>query len=168
MKHITVKLTTIFILAIFMAVGANAQKASPADEVTGKVGDASIKINYSQPGVKGRTIWGGLVPYGNVWRTGANEATAFETTSDIIVGGKKLAAGKYGLWTIPGEKEWTWIFSSSWDTWGTNYDPSKDVIRITGPFKDSGESMERMTFKVEGGMVSLHWADKVASFTVAK
>lgn len=168
MKNITITISAILALFLFITADVNAQKASPPAEVTAKVGDATITINYSQPGVKGRTIYGGLVPYDNVWRTGANEATAFETTGDIVVGGKKLAAGKYGIWTIPGEDEWTWIFSSSWDTWGTNYDPTKDVIRIKGTFEDASESMERMTFKIEDGTVSLHWADKVASFSIAK
>lgn len=153
-------------LLFFFAVGLQAQKASPPAKAEGMVGDAKVTIDYHQPGVKGREIWGGLVPYDNVWRTGANNATVFETTGDITIGGKTLKAGKYGLWTIPGKKEWTWIFSSTWDTWGTNYDPTADVLRVTGKFSKRSEPMERMTFTIADGKVSLHWSDMVASVTV--
>lgn len=79
-------------------------RPSPPAEARAKVGQANIAINYSSPAVKGRTIWGDLVPYGKVWRTGANEATTFETSTDLDINGHKLPAGKYGLFTIPGEK----------------------------------------------------------------
>ena len=123
----------------------------------GTIGDASIKIDYSAPSVKGRTIWGGLVPYGQVWRTGANEATSFETSADIKVAGKDLAKGKYGLFTIPGEDEWTVIFSSVWDTWGTNYASKNDVLRVTVPFSKSDDMVEQMMFAVKGEGVVLKW-----------
>src|SRR5437870_4276896 len=85
--------------------------ASPAATATGKTKDgATITIQYSSPGVKGRKIWGDLVPYDQVWRAGANSATIFTTDKDLKVEGKKLAAGKYSLYAIPGEKEWTFIF----------------------------------------------------------
>src|SRR5664279_1750703 len=80
------------------------KRASPPATATGKIHDATITINYSSPSVKGRVIWGGLVPYNIVWRAGANEATIFETDKAIKVEGKDLAAGKYSLFAIPGEK----------------------------------------------------------------
>jgi len=158
------------VLTLFtlLATGMFAQKASPSATETGMIGDAKVTIQYHQPGVKGREVWGGLIPYDNVWRTGANNATVFETTEDIVIGseGKTLKAGKYGLWTIPGKKKWTWIFSSTWDTWGTNYDPSADVLRVTGDFTKREEPMERMTIKIDSDKISLHWAEMVASVKV--
>src|SRR5690606_33937465 len=88
------------------------EKASPAKTAEGTVNGAKIKINYSSPAVKGRTIWGDLVPLGKVWRAGANEATIFETNKDIKIQGKELKAGKYSFYIIPGETESTFIFNS--------------------------------------------------------
>ena len=104
----------IFALAVFagFAFAAQAQeKASPAMTAEGSVGDAKITVNYSSPAVKGRMIWGDLVPLGQVWRAGANEATTITTTKDILVEGQKLPAGTYSFFIIPGEYESTFIFN---------------------------------------------------------
>jgi DUF2911 family protein len=166
MLNFVLKISGIFALMLLATVAANAQKASPAAEATGVIGKATITIQYSQPGVKGRDIYGGLVPYGEVWRAGANEATVFEVSSDVMIGGEMLKAGKYGVWVIPGEKEWTWIFSSTWDTWGTNYDQANDVLRIKGSVEDLDDRFERMTFNVGKDRVELHWNVTMASFSV--
>ena len=109
------------------------EKASPAKTAEGLVNGATITIHYSSPAVKGRTIWGDLVPFGKVWRAGANEATTFETNKDIKVEGKDLPAGKYSFFIIPGETQSTFIFNSETGQWGTNYDESKDVLRVQVP-----------------------------------
>ena len=88
------------------------KRPSPPATATGTVNGATITIDYSSPAVKGRKIWGGLVPYDKVWRAGANEATLFTTSKDILVEGKKLPAGKYSLYAIPGEKDWVIVFNS--------------------------------------------------------
>ncbi len=94
--------------------------------------DTDITIVYSRPGVKGREIWGGLVPYDEVWRAGANENTTFEVSKDVLINGQKLPAGKYGLHMIPGEKEWTVIFSKNNSAWGSfSYKKEEDALRIT-------------------------------------
>lgn len=94
--------------------------------------DTKIEVVYSRPGVKGRTIWGELVPLNELWRTGANENTVFTTSSDVTVNGQKLPAGSYGLFSIPGETEWTIIFSKKADHRGTEgYDAANDALRIT-------------------------------------
>ena len=103
---------------LFSSVLWAQNQASPPATATGKVNGATITINYSSPGVKGRPIWGALVPYDKVWRAGANAATIFETDKDIKVEGKVLKAGKYSLYAIPGEKEWTMIFNSQTGQWG--------------------------------------------------
>ena len=137
--------------------------ASPAATATGKVKDANIVINYSSPGVKGRKIWGDLVPYDKVWRAGANQATLFAVDKDVKVEGKALAAGKYSLYAIPGEKEWTIIFNSATGQWGINHDgsttedPSKDVLRVTVKPKKSKEFTERLAYVVDAKGFSLVW-----------
>jgi len=108
-------------------------RLSPKATVSQTIGLTTITITYSRPGVRGRTIWGDLVPYGQVWRTGANEATTIEFTDDVLVEGHRLPAGKYSLFTIPGEKEWIVIFNREWNLWGAfTYDQVKDkeVLRI--------------------------------------
>ncbi|HKQ59209.1 MAG TPA: DUF2911 domain-containing protein [Candidatus Eisenbacteria bacterium] len=107
-------------------------RPSPNASVTQVIGTTKLELTYSRPGVKGRAIWGALVPYGSPWRTGANEPTTFITPDDITVSGQKLAAGKYSLVTIPTEGEWTVIFSGQKDLQGTtNYDAKNDVLRVT-------------------------------------
>ena len=134
-----------------------ANRPSPPAEAKGKIGNADIMISYSSPGVKGRQIWGALVPYGQVWRTGANEATVFETSADLTVNGSPLPAGKYGLFTIPGERSWIVIFNSVSDQWGAyQYDATKDVLRVE-VVPQEGEFQERMHFNIEGNQVILTW-----------
>jgi hypothetical protein len=109
---------------------------SPEDEVTYTSGDLTIRVFYNRPFKKGREIFGGLVPYGEVWRTGANEATTFETNKDLLIEGRNLKKGKYTLWTIPGEETWNIIFNSEYGQWGigsdgqANRNPEKDVLAI--------------------------------------
>jgi Protein of unknown function (DUF2911) len=144
------------------------EKPSPAAQATGKIAGAAITISYSQPGVKGRKIWGDLVPYGMVWRTGANDATVFETDADIKVEGQTLAKGKYGLFTIPGENEWTIIFNKTWKQWGSfKYKQEDDVLRVK--VKPVANAMtERMTFTVGSDKVTLAWEKLAVNFKVTK
>jgi len=140
-------------------------RPSPPAEAHAKIGDVPVSINYSSPAVKERVIWGDLVPYGKVWRTGANEATVFETAGDLMINGQKLPAGKYGMFSIPGEKEWTIIFNSVWDQWGAyKYDPSKDVLRIKASPAKSDAFNERLKFEITDHVVSLLWENLKVSF----
>ena len=134
------KLATALLAAVLavaaLAPSARAQlklpRVSPAATVTQTLGLTDLTLAYSRPGVKGRVIWGGLVPYDQPWRTGANEATRFTTTDPITFGGKALAAGTYSLFTIPGRDEWTVVINSEKDLWGAfDYKPEKDVLRVT-------------------------------------
>lgn len=108
-------------------------RASLKASVMQRIGlDTDITIVYSRPGVKGRKIWGGLVPYDKVWRAGANENTTFEVSKDVLINGQKLPAGKYGLHMIPGEKQWTIIFSKNNSAWGSfSYKQEEDALRVT-------------------------------------
>lgn len=142
---------------------AQGEKASPPATASGKVGEATITINYSSPAVKGREIWGGLVPYDEVWRAGANEATIFETDKDIKVEGKPLPAGKYSLFAQPGEKEWTIILNSETGQWGikrggvANRDPANDVVSVKVKPKKSASMNERLVYDVTDNGFVLRW-----------
>ena len=141
------------------------KRPSPPEVATGNAGGSDITINYSSPAVKGRKIWGGLVPYDKVWRLGANEATTFETSKDIKVEGKKLPAGKYTLYAIPGEKEWIFIFNSDVKPglWGIKNDgsttevPSTDVLRVSAKPEKTSSMNERMKIAVNHNGFELEW-----------
>lgn len=106
-------------------------RISPKAEVMQTVGFTDIRIAYSRPGIKGRTIWGKLVPYDAVWRAGANEATKITFSTDVTVEGKKLKKGSYSLFAIPGKNEWTLIFNKVADQWGAfEYNESDDALRV--------------------------------------
>lgn len=157
-------LTLSFLLAFFVfAFSASAQeKASPAATATGKIGDATITINYSSPAVKGRKIWGDLVPYDKVWRAGANQATTFETDKAIKIEGKELPAGKYSLFATPGEKEWQFIFNSQTGQWGikggqANRDAANDVLIIAVKPTTSPVMNERLLYDVTEKGFSFKW-----------
>lgn len=150
------------VLLAFVGFAANAQeKASPAKTAEGMVGDATITINYSSPAVKGRTIFGGddaLEPFGKVWRAGANEATTFTTTKDIMVEGKKLPAGTYGFFVIPGETNSTFIFNKVAKQWGAfDYDEAEDVLRVSVPSQQSSSLEERLVYEVKPDSFEIRW-----------
>lgn len=138
-------------------------KASPAETAKGIVNGANISIKYSSPAVKGRKIWGGLVPYDAVWRAGANEATVFVTDKKITVEGKALAAGSYSIYAIPGEKTWKIIFNSETGQWGTTHDGTstrvadKDVLTVTVTPVKTKALEERLKYLVTGKGISLVW-----------
>ena len=161
-------ITFLLFSTLLMAQDDKSSRPSPPAKVSEKVGNTTITIDYSQPSVKGREIWGGLVPYGKVWRTGANEATTFETSADIKVEGESLKAGKYALFTIPEADEWTFLFNSVPDQWGSfNYDDSKDVLKIKVKPKMVNQFTEKMTFAIsEDGLVNLSWEKLVVGFKI--
>lgn len=106
-------------------------RISPKAAVEQTVGFTKITIDYSRPGVKGRKIWGGLVPYSVVWRAGANEATKITFSTDVKIDGKKLKAGSYGFFAIPGQKTWMLIFNKVANQWGAfEYNDVEDALRI--------------------------------------
>lgn len=130
---------------------------------------ATVSIDYSQPSLKGRTIGKELEPKdGEVWRTGANEATVFETSKAVKAGGKDLPAGKYALFTISGKDSWTIIFNKTWNQWGAyDYKEADDALRITAKPEKAGAFAEKMTFTIDkNGMVTLLWGNHKVAFTV--
>ena len=150
---------------VFVAAGVHAERADDADRVSkngstqGEIDGVSISIDYGRPNVKGREIWGALVPYGKVWRTGANEATTIEFSDDVTINGDQLAAGRYALFTIPGDKEWALIFNEVADQWGAfKYDAGKDALRVTTT-PASTDHVESMDFAIDGSTIVLRWAE---------
>lgn len=117
-----------------------------------KTGDqAVVRVTYSRPQKNGREIFGKLVPYDKVWRTGANESTEIKFYQDIELGGKKVKAGSYSLFTIPREKEWTIILNSDLDYWGAySYNDKNDVVRLTAPATELNSTVESFTIQFEG------------------
>ena len=124
-------------------------RISPKASSTQQVGITDLSVTYSRPGVKGRTIWGELVPWDKVWRAGANEPTTFTTTDDVTVGGQPLAAGSYAVLAIPTREAWTVVFSKQKDLMGSgNYDEKQDALRV--PVKPSAvESQEWLSWTFE-------------------
>ena len=133
------------------------QKASPPASANGKIGDATVTVNYSSPAVKGRTVWGELVPYGKVWRAGANEATTVTFDKDVMVEGKALPAGTYSFYAIPGEDKWTVIFNKTAKQWGTQYDEKQDALRVMVAPRKSKTMNERLKYDVTKDALVLGW-----------
>ena len=163
------RLSTLLLLcAVTMIISCKSFRQSPPKTAKGTIGDAKISIQYGSPSVKGRTIFGELLPYGQVWRTGANEATTIAFSSNVNIEGQNLPAGKYSLFTIPGTDQWTIIFNKVWDQWGAyEYNEAEDALRVQVTPKDTGELVEDMTFSVENGQVMLSWEKTTVSFSVA-
>lgn len=162
-------------MGLMPAIEANAQddkskRPSPPAVVTQKLSSgATIKIDYSQPSVKGRTIGKDLEPMtGKVWRTGANEATIFETDKDVQVEGKTLPAGKYALFTIFNEKDVTVIFNKTWKQWGAyKYNEAEDQLRVTAEYEHDKTNSETLKFDISSkGEVTLLWGTKKVEFDV--
>lgn len=142
---------------------------SPRKEMRGKVDGVDVVINYGSPYAKGRQILNGLIPYGKVWRSGANEATTIEFSKDLMVEGKRIAAGKYGLFTLNNEGSTQVIFNSVADQWGAyDYDAKKDVLRVKVTPSVSADKAESMDFRVIGNTIMLVWDTVVIPFDAAK
>ncbi|MEL7122914.1 MAG: DUF2911 domain-containing protein [Bacteroidota bacterium] len=140
---------------------------SPRKEMKAQIGDATVTINYGSPSVRGRTIFGGLEDFDVLWRTGANKATSIEFSQDVMIGDQKVAAGKYGLFTIPGKEDWTVVINQDHEQWGAgSYTEDKDVARITVSPRMLDELKEEMDFVMAGDAIELQWENTAVPFTV--
>lgn len=158
----SLKLSILFLLVSF-SISSNAQnknngRPSPPMVLQTKIGSVNVTINYGAPSVKGREIWGKLVPYKKIWRTGANEATTFECDGDLKVEGQLLPKGKYALFTIPEKSEWTIIFNRQSEQWGTyEYKEESDVLRVkTEPVKLT-VFQEQLLFSATSEGIAINW-----------
>ncbi len=142
------------------------QKLSPRDSLTAKLGASTVSINYGRPSKRDREIFGGLVPYDKVWRTGANEATSLKVDKDITIGGKKVPAGSYTLYTIPGKESWTLIINKETGQWGTKYDEKQDLVRVPMKVEALKDAVEQFEIKLTETELSLSWDKTKASVEV--
>lgn len=140
----------------------NESLPSPRRQVSGQIGNATVTVDYGSPAVKGRTIFGDLEPYGEVWRAGANASTNVEFSTDVTINGQTVAAGKYGVFLKPAEEgDWTFILNSVWDGWGAyDYAETNDVLRVNVTPQWSDTVQERLMYAVEDGAIKFAW-DKV-------
>ena len=164
---------TFFLFSTFTACAQHKDKSKrpspPATVIQTLASGAVIRIDYSQPSVKGRVIGKDLEPKdGAVWRTGANEATVFETNKDVKINGQSLPAGKYALFSIAGKDEWTIIFNKTWNQWGSyDYKSADDALRVQVKPGKAATFSEKMTFTIDkNGTVSLYWGDIQVGFEV--
>jgi hypothetical protein len=147
----------------FQVLKSQTKKHSPEDTAELVQGDTKISVFYNRPSKKGREIFGGLVPYNEVWRTGANEATTFTTNKDLIIDNQTLPAGEYTLWTIPDEDTWTVIFNNKMYSWGVSIskggaasrDPESDVLKTMVPVEKIEEVVEMFTIEMEKSPMAL-------------
>lgn len=179
---------------VLIPIPRPSQKAS----VMQRIGAVDITINYSRPGVKGRKIWGDplpeqtasvkgeatldnqnqrpknavIVPYGHIWRTGADDATMFVVTDEVLINGQKLPGGTYSLHTIPGKDEWTIVFNGTSNQWGSfNYDPAKDTLRVKAKPSWVNDNQEFLAFNIDpvgedSAQVNIRWEKISVPFTV--
>ena len=189
----------LFILCFGVSVLAQVDLPRPSQKasVMQRIGVTDVTITYSRPAVKGRKIWGDplpgqsdvkgeatlddqnkrpadavIVPYGHIWRTGANEATQFVVTDDVLINGQKLAAGSYSLHTIPNKDEWTIVFNGTANQWGSfNYDPAKDTLRVKAKPQWLNNSQEWLEYSFDpvtedSAQVNIRWEKINVPFTV--
>lgn len=177
-KYLKWTLIVVGSLALIAFVGlklmtANTKKASPEETVTFDQDPKHIEVYYNRPSKKGREIFGGLVPYGAVWRTGANEATTFTTKTELIVAGKMLPAGTYTLWTIPERDKWTVIFNSKEYSWGLNFDgssirePGADVLKVEVPTQTTASPVEIFTISFDQSIPAMEMAWDMTKVSVS-
>jgi Protein of unknown function (DUF2911) len=201
LKRSSISFFAVMIVLCF-AVSAAAQVVVPRPSqkasVMQRIGVTDVTITYSRPGVKGRKIWGDplpeqtasvkgeatldnqnvrpknavIVPYGHMWRTGADDATMFVVTDDVLINGQKLAAGSYSLHTIPAKDEWTIVFNGTANQWGSfNYDPAKDTLRVKAKPQWVNENQEWLAFSIDpvaedSAQVNIRWEKISVPFTV--
>jgi len=182
-KNICLFIVSFFLLTTFAKsqtqdeILAGKMRVSPKAFVSQTIGFTDITINYCRPGVKGRKIWGKLVPYNKVWRTGANEATKITFSTNVIINGKKLPAGTYSFFAIPKEKEWTLIFNKVANQWGAfTYNELRDALRIkVKPLQNDFHEWLEYSFsnidiqpagKTNSAVVNLMWDRLKVSFKV--
>jgi hypothetical protein len=150
------------------------QQLSPPGEASVKFDDGkTVTIKYSRPSMRGRKIFGELVPYGKVWRTGANSATSLTTDTTLDIGGTNVPAGRYTLYSLPGEKSWELIVNKQTGQWGTNYDQGQDLARIPMKLSQLPSGLEIFTISLDktgakSAVLKLDWELTSASVNITE
>lgn len=160
--------TAALCLVAATAAAQDKKPLSPPAKAEAAIAGKTITVDYSAPSKRNRVIMGELVPYGKVWRTGANAATTLKTDTDVTIGNLQVPAGTYTLFTIPGQKEWTLIVSKQTGQWGTRYDESQDLGRVKMSVKPLKETVETFAIAVKpgsakAGTLTLTWENTQAS-----
>jgi len=172
MKQLLTSAFAVFTLFTASAQSLTTPAPSPTQTIKQNFGLSAIELSYSRPGMKGRKVFGDLVPYGQVWRTGANAATTLSFGDEVTIGGTRIPAGKYGLLTIPGEKEWTIIISKQTDVTSPDaYKQDQDVVRLTVTPQTMPVIMETFTIsfdfmKSNSCMLSILWDKTWVAFEI--
>lgn len=175
MKSITTFILCFLIIG-FVSQTANAQergsdeaRVSPNATVSQTIGTTEVLVTYGRPGVRDREIFGGLVAFDEVWRTGANESTVIVLSDDVMIEGEEVAEGTYSMYTIPGEEEWTIIINEKL-SWGTQYDEAQDVVRVTTEPEESFYVEQFMIYfedvSENSGELVLHWDNTKVPITI--
>ncbi len=172
MKAIAIAAVSIALL-LPATTRAQEKRASPHADVSAPLAGKKITVSYGRPYVKGRAIFGTLVPWGQVWRTGADEATTFITEADVVIGGLKVPKGEYALFTIPTEKQWTLVVNKTAKQWGAfKYDAAQDLGRVPMTVAAAAKPVEQFTIELvpAGKQVTLKmsWDKTVASVAIAQ
>ncbi len=176
LKWIGIIIVSLIVLGMvgFQVMKWNTKKASPERTALYESGDTQLKVWYSSPSKKDRDIFGGLVPYEKVWRTGANEATEFTSNVDFVFGGQELDAGTYTLWTIPYEGEWQVILNSKMYDWGVDWDLNAlreaefDVANVNVPVEPLDKVVEQFTIDFEGNVkLTMAWDKSKVSVPIS-
>jgi hypothetical protein len=167
MRVMIVVLFVILVLPVLAERGDDSARKSKNGKLVGTIDGVNITLEYGRPKVKGRVIWGELVPFDKVWRTGADEANTITFSQDVSIEGKSLAAGTYSLFTIPGKEEWTVIFNKVAKQWGAyKYDAGQDALRVKVK-PTTAEHVEEMTFNIEGNKLVLRWEKLDVPITIS-
>ena len=175
MRKVIASLSILTLGLVLFAAACHAQqdkskRPSPPANATLDLGAGkSVTVDYSSPRAKGRKVYGELVPYDKVWRTGANEATTLNTTADITIGGTPVPAGTYTLFTIPNKDKWTLIISKKTGEWGTDYPgPSNDFARVDMKVSTLPSPVENFTISFDKSTMNIDWETTRASVAIAK
>ena len=160
-------LLTVFAFSIGFSFSQK-KRVSPKETTTGEINGVEVSIDYCAPSVKGRKIWGELVPYDKIWRAGANEATTMEFGKDISIQNNKLPAGKYSFFVIPNKEKCTLIFNNDFKQWGSyNYSMDKDQLRIdVRPILNS-KGIEKLVYEISDKTIYLKWSNWIISFDIS-
>src|SRR3989442_11619984 len=141
---------------------------SVRDTARASVGSAEVWVDYGRPMKRGREIFGNVVPWNTVWRTGANAATQLNTSADLVIGGATVPAGKYTLWTLPTQSGWKLIINKQTGQWGTEYHPEQDLVRVDTKVKTLAAPVEELVIAFEPGVLTVTWDKTRVSVPVAK
>lgn len=162
---------SIFLILASLTTFAQIPSLSPLTKLSQEAGNTTVAITYERPAARGRQVFGNLVPYGKVWRTGAGHCTKFSFSRKVWVNGQAIPAGKYSLFTIPTEEAWTIIFNRDTTLYGSSdYDPAQDVVRFRVPAQRAGRYHESLTYALDFVPDNLEcylsWANTTVQFTI--